>query len=475
MRKSIGTLMVLAFVIIAFGFAQPVSAQITVELIDIGTLGYKHSIARDMNNLGHIAGMSPVAEHVNHVFLWTEETGMMDLGTLGGNFGEVFGINDLDQIVGYTRISTDPSITDFHAFLWSDGVMTDLGTLGGTLSMAYDINNLGQVVGYSKTAEGYNHAFLYENGEMKDLGTLGGTSSFARRINEVGQIIGQSRTASGEEHAVMWENGKLIDLGTLGPGWYARPIAINELGQVVGYCVDSSNQIIQHATLWDYPRAIDLGTLGGMFSSAFDINNLGQIVGGSHTEDYKIHPVLWEGKDMIDLGVISGPSGTARFINDKGVIAGDYLTDTGEGRNFIWTEQYGNIELPNIGGTRSWVYDLNENNQILGYAQTATLESHAIQWTLTIPQPEDPVSSIREEIDEIISTGDLGANEANAFNGPLTGAEHQIEKDNTAAAINGFNAFINQVEAFNKAGKISNEDAATLIGMANEAIAALGG
>ena len=54
--------------------------------------------------------------------------------------------------------------------------MRDLGTLGGDYSDAYGINDAGQVVGWSYTAEGFGHAFITaaDGMGMRDLGTLGG-------------------------------------------------------------------------------------------------------------------------------------------------------------------------------------------------------------------------------------------------------------------------------------------------------------
>jgi uncharacterized membrane protein len=47
-----------------------------------------------------------------------------------------------------------------HAFLWSNGGMQDLGTLGGSASGGYGINDNDQVTGYSEIqGSSAKHAF----------------------------------------------------------------------------------------------------------------------------------------------------------------------------------------------------------------------------------------------------------------------------------------------------------------------------
>ena len=67
----------------------------------------------------------------------------------------------------------------------------DLGTLGEDSSEAFGINASGQVVGWVNS-HNYAHAFLYTGSTMTDLGTLGGTFSEARGINDSGQVVGIS-------------------------------------------------------------------------------------------------------------------------------------------------------------------------------------------------------------------------------------------------------------------------------------------
>ena len=75
--------------------------------------------------------------------------------------------------------------------------ITDLRTAEGAAWMSvYDINASGQVVGYAWLGGHYTnwHGFLWQDGVMRDLGTLGGTSSFASGINASGQVVGYART-----------------------------------------------------------------------------------------------------------------------------------------------------------------------------------------------------------------------------------------------------------------------------------------
>jgi probable HAF family extracellular repeat protein len=68
---------------------------------------------------------------------------------------------------------------------------------------------------------------------------------------------------------------------------------------------------------------IDLGTLGGVGSSAFDINNGGQVVGYSYTAESNVyHAYRWQDGMMRDLTPPSAIVSQASAINDRGQVVG---------------------------------------------------------------------------------------------------------------------------------------------------------
>jgi len=85
---------------------------------------------------------------------------------------------------------------------------------------------------------------------------------------------------------------------------------------------------------------IDLGTLGGLTSSAYAINNSGQVVGESQTT-YDTHAFVFDTENMFDLNdLIPSDSGwdliTAQDINSSGQIVG-YGSIGGEQHGYLLT------------------------------------------------------------------------------------------------------------------------------------------
>ena len=303
------------------------------KLIDLGTLGGKESEAAAINERGQIVGGSDTRTG-SHAFLW-QGGKMTDLGTLPGSrstLSYASALNAGGQIVGGTEGKPDPGEAFGHwghGFLWQQGKLVDLGALGTTSSRVSDINDAGQVVGWSETTTGL-HAFRWQGGKMTDLGTLGGHESIALATNEAGQVIGSSRLAaratdpnrSEDEHGFLWQDGAIRDLGTLS-GRESSAYAINERGQVVGSSeVPGGSADQRHAFLWQEGSLRDLGTLGGKESTAWGLNERGQIVGRAQTSGGAWHAYLWQDGRMHDLGTLGGKESAATAVNERGQVIG---------------------------------------------------------------------------------------------------------------------------------------------------------
>ncbi|MHC4743629.1 MAG: LamG-like jellyroll fold domain-containing protein, partial [Planctomycetota bacterium] len=161
---------------------------------------------------------------------------------------------------------------------------------------------------------------------------------------------------------------EVVDLGTLG-GSYSSAFGINDSGQVVGVADTASGQ--PHAFVWDKNAGmVDLGTLGGSVSSAYAINNRGQIVGSARTANNELHAFLWEGGKMIDLGLLHVGSCTeAKAINDAGQVVGNARTSAtiySSQRAFLW-EKGEMIDLGELyAGANGSAADINIRGQVVG-------------------------------------------------------------------------------------------------------------
>jgi probable HAF family extracellular repeat protein len=210
---------------------------------------------------------------------------MTVVNSLGGNYGLANDINEAGHIVGISANANGVT----HAFVNAFGNTIDLGSFQPSTynySIAYGINNVGSVAGYSTHTQTFSEAFLHSGGTLQNLGNLGGSSrGFA--VNNSNQVTGDSIIdASGNQRAFIWENGTMNDLGVIGGAVSSLGLDINNLGHVVGTLVfDLNNGNLNHGFVYRDGLMVDLNTLlpensGWVLRGAWAINDRGQIVGG---------------------------------------------------------------------------------------------------------------------------------------------------------------------------------------------------
>lgn len=404
------------------------------NLIDLGTFGGPQSYmyipnqyARALTNGGTAIGWADTSTadpfpsfcfnpdcFVSHAFQ-TKNGSITDLGVLpGGANSAATSISFNGLIAGFSQNGqTDPTIPGFplaHGVIWRNGVITDLSTLvGGYESVAIAVNNRGQAVGAADNgisdpnaifSDFYGwltqtRAFLWQNGAMQDLGTLGGTDAVALFVNDSGQVVGASYTDSNPSSycvqlgfslttaGFLWENGKMKNLGGFG-GSCTFPTDLNNRGDVVGISTTNQDQF-QNAFLWSRGSLSALpNQSGGNNAAAIALNNRGDAVGwASLVGNQEIHASLWNNRIPIDLGTVgSDPCSIGTSLNAADQVVGiSFPCDFSESRAFLW--QNGSIfDMNSLIPLGSSLYlvapeTINDRGEITGVGVDSDGNQHA--------------------------------------------------------------------------------------------------
>jgi probable HAF family extracellular repeat protein len=263
-----------------------------------------------------------------------------------------------------------------------DDVMSDLETPSGFLvSGATNINDFGQVAGYAMGDYQSQYAYLWEEGNWTYIGTLPDLDySSAFDINNAGQTVGYSFILGpgGGTRGWIYEDGEMTDLGALG-GNRSTAYAINELGQVVGWAeIDEPG--ISHAFLWEAGEMTDLGVLPNETdSSAADINENGQVCGlCAHTIPEYPFPTyrtacLWDNESIINIGKLPGyaRNSGAGGINNLGQVVGFSSNNANQLHAFLWEDgvltDLNDLLPPGSGWELMGAADINDEGVIVGY------------------------------------------------------------------------------------------------------------
>jgi probable HAF family extracellular repeat protein len=288
--------------------------------------------------------------------------------------------------------------------------LTDLGYIevdsyGDTYSAAIDVNEHGVVAGISTQGQSDVHGTEHYYGFVTDLGTLGGPDreSEARAINDAGQIAGWSDQSSGGTRAFRWESGTMSNLGVLTGGFYSEAYDINELGDVVGYSDTSTNY---RAFMYSGGVLRDLGSLiGGDGSLAYAVNDAGQATGyADYGTDSHAFLYDWDTNVMTDLGTLGGTRSYGRNLNEAGDVIGEanIVGDTAY-HPFVYRD--GVMKDLGIlpGGIYASADRISPSGLVIGGASA----------TMSFPHNDHPVLWINDVIKDL---GDMGDT-----NGRITG------------------------------------------------------
>jgi probable HAF family extracellular repeat protein len=164
----------------------------------------------------------------------------------------------------------------------------------------------------------------------------------------------------------------ITDLGTFG-GLYSSAYDINNNGQVVG-TANLEGDKASNAFLWTPDGGMrDLGTLGGAESEAKDISPDGQVVGMAGTQYSRFHAFLW--KDGVMRDIDDEPESYG-FSGASGINARGHVVGSNAGA-FLWSADEGMKYLGFMGASA-----INGNGQAVGSSDLSWGgDTHAYYWT----------------------------------------------------------------------------------------------
>jgi len=272
--------------------------------------------------------------------------------------------------------------------------ITDLGTAQGSAQSAIfgqqALNNRGHVVVFANNIVPFfgfeDSSFLWFGPNRTALlpGLPGATANVAMGLNDRDQVVGMCGIEGGNVfRPVIWENGNAYDLGTppddAGTGAYC----INDEGVIVGTSTAHSGLI--RGLVWHHRKVQILPSLpGAFFTQANAINDPGQIVGMSGP-DFLVHfhAVLWDRGTIIDLGALGGTTSEAQYINNERQIVGFAQTAAGDIHASLWDHR-GIKDLGNFGSDPFAIANgINNKGQIVGFSGQSWVDintAHALLW-----------------------------------------------------------------------------------------------
>jgi probable HAF family extracellular repeat protein len=214
-------------------------------------------------------------------------------------------------------------------------------------------------------------------------------------INENGDVVGYCNAAGSESFGVLWSGGAVTDLGRLAGGTFTHAWGINSSGQIVGDGNDTTSNLDPKAVILGAAGWVGLDGSGGSAQAAYGITDNGVIYGNFTTQRHPgtetWDPVYWTydaSHDRWNRHNLPKPAGTlvsGAFIyaaTKIGVAAGQVASDLVGNQAGLWLADAAHtlivLEAPN-GFASGAAFGISEDARAAGSASNVS-GSHAIVW-----------------------------------------------------------------------------------------------
>lgn len=439
-------------------------------------------LPHQLSNAGLLVGQYEPYGYQSHAFTLDLRTGeFRDLGTLGLN-AYARAVSENGIVVGY-------GASDYahqHAWIWRDDPDVENDPIeilpalpGASRCQAYDVNDDELVVGLCITGWGRLTAVAWVDRQPVAMQGLGGYDDRALAVNASGWIAGTSEDNRNRKRVVLWTSPDAAPT-SLSSYSINNVVAISDDGWITGYGQPfnydiMSFLIIDGETHW-------LPTLYGHSTSVWDMSPSGIPVGRSWTPPYGSHPTMWTVQEAANRPPTIMPV-QDRFTQESETVFinveawdpdGDALSLTASAPPFCGLADYGNGT-----GTMTcapWYFDAGSYTiTVTATEDTPDAFTASTSFTLNVSEapPEVILTNLSFQVAAHVS--DIGAGNVNALDSKLDVAGASLDRGNDDTAVNQLEAFINQVEALARSGRLSEADAAALIDTARAAIITIQG
>jgi uncharacterized membrane protein len=191
------------------------------------------------------------------------------------------GLNNGDTVVG--GYSDNSSVT--HGFRFDAGVGTfkTLNFPGALSTAALGINDSSQIVGVfctkkdacSSTVSSGDHCFSLVNGTYTQIDYPGAIATACNAVNSKGDIVGIYSSAT-QFKGFLYSNGVFTTIDPA-PSLYSGAQGINDLEEIVGSFIDSSNKT--HGFIYKAGTFTTFDAPGSLGTQLFGVNHAGKVVG----------------------------------------------------------------------------------------------------------------------------------------------------------------------------------------------------